>query len=377
MAVLVSGIAGSAAVTPQAPSRLVSLDLDLVLEQARSGLVVIPVAGQAWVFHLEPNPINVGAVWGVDDVAQGVVTEVTTFKGTANGYPARFSWTPLGVLAMVFAPDPVLIQPRWYSQPGAPVHLHEAVRWSEHPPVIPAHDEPPAGPAPTPTATPAAPPTTGLVTRFLIESDFEFYKTWTAMGACPDCWIPAQAANLNLAEWLFEEQVGLSFQISSQWACSTASACGYPALQFHMGAWLTAFRQKWEANADEPPHDLAALLIGTNLPSVSGVAFQAGVGTSFGYVVSELLAHAPLPGLGFLQYAVLAHEIGHAFDGVHEEADPVPPVLAPSGATGLVWTIMASGQIAQYQFSAGAWQPNHDNRARIAQLAISRLAGSG
>ena len=59
MAVLVSGIAGSAAVTPQAPSRLVSLDLDLVLEQARSGLVVIPVAGQAWVFHLEPNPINV------------------------------------------------------------------------------------------------------------------------------------------------------------------------------------------------------------------------------------------------------------------------------------------------------------------------------
>lgn len=355
-----------------------NVDLDGALEDARAGHLRLATTLGMFDLNLEPNPIAKGAVWGIDGVPMGVVSETTTFKGvTATGDPVRLGITPRGILGVIFTPDPVQIDPAWLIIPGAGIGAHVAHSWSQLDAARPAeslegdafpvdvegelpesHEPTTAGPIGTPWRT----------ARFLLESDNAFYTLWTSSA-----WRQAQQAALNVAEFLFDEQTSIAFVITSQWACANASACPYSGTD--MGAWLSAFRNRWEAITNEPAHDLGHLLIGTNLPNWSGVAAIGGLGTSWAYAVSEFAAYAPATSIltGLPNEGTVAHEIGHNFDGVHEEATVVVAELGlPTGTVGhtIMWPTSESHD---WRFSDGVQGPQFDNLERILTLAADRL----
>jgi hypothetical protein len=216
----------------------------------------------------------------------------------------------------------------------------------------------------------------------LVESDFVMWQRWSLLGVCDACWVQTQQAILNFAEFLFERAgTGITFQVTSHWACTTLTACPYPSINQGISSWLTAFMDRWESRTDEPPHDIGHLLISTNLSgTTTGVANTGVVGTPEAYAVSEFAPILPSNSvqsmLGILATATVAHEIGHNFDGVHAEAVPIPPSLGATGATDHVWTIMASGASSswvKYEFSDGSFDLAKNNLNRIVQHAIERL----
>jgi hypothetical protein len=305
----------------------------------------------------------------------GVVDAVTTFKGaTVEGWPVRLGLTPAGIFLVVFAPEPFSIDPEWLRRPDVPFATHRLARWNEGP-ATSYHGQtwPLAEPQHFAATGGARASSAAAEASFLLENDWQFHQKFTALGACGTCWILAQQALLNVAEQLFESSsLAIRFRITSQWTCPTSTACPYPSLPLGAADWLLAFRNRWESITTEPPHHLGHLLVSTDLPGNNGVAYQAGLATDWGYGLSEA-AITTTNILAVHPYGTMAHEIGHGFDGLHEEADPIPPALQPTGVTGWAHTIMWSGQFLKYQFSDGSWDVTHNNRARVAAMAAERL----
>jgi hypothetical protein len=357
---------------------IVPVDVDAVAQVAHEGRLLLALPGLVLDARLEPNPIALGAVYGVGGDVGGVVDAVTTFKGaTAEGWPVRLGLTPAGVFLVVFAPDPVSMEPEWLRNPSAAPSLHRVYRWSEAPVRIEDQElAPPVAPVPRRSPRDASHHEGEPVNReatFLLENDFRFHLQFTAAGACPTCWVTVQQAVLNVAEQLFESSnLGITFRITSQWTCPTETACPYgPSLGSNAGSWLLAFRNRWQDITTEPPHELGHMFVSTNLEG-SGVAYQASLSTEWGYALSEVAAL--LGGAGVLQYGVVAHEIGHNFDGRHEEAAPVPQQIgAAGGSDSVVHTIMHCCNTFVFQFSDGTWHPEFNNRARIRAMALERL----
>lgn len=364
-----SGALGPSPPAPALAAPEFELDSSAVWAAATQGAVRLSTPLGRFAFDLQARPLASGAVIGENGVPVDRVDRVVTFEGTASGYPARLAATHAGVFALVFAPDPILIEPAWLSQPGAPLALHRVALWSQAPPVI-QDGEMGVGPSSGGGGSQAAStePANRTV-HFLLEGDFEFYRRASLLGNCADCWVEVQQAVMNIAEGLFAPQTGVSFEITSQWACTSMAGCPYVGVSDV--EWLAAFRNRWESVADEPPHELGHLFSGTDLgPGTLGVAYGASVNSPRGYALSEVLAG----GTGGINWGgVNAHEIGHNFNATHAEADPIPPSLVPTGVAGVVWTIMAPGQIFVYQFSDGTWDPTHNNLARIIAHAVERL----
>jgi hypothetical protein len=357
----------------------VPLDVNAVAQAAHEGRLLLALPGLLLDARLEPNPIALGAVYGVGGQVYGVVDYVSTFKGfTVEGWPVRLGLTPAGIFLVVFAPSPVSVDPEWLRDASADPALHRVGRWSDAP--LGGHGEevwPPVAPVLQRDADDAPQGQGEPVNReatFLLENDFRFHLQFTAAGTCPTCWVTVQQAVLNVAEQLFESSnLGITFRITSQWTCPTESACPYnPSLGSNPATWLVTFRNRWEQTMNEPYHDLGHLFVGTNVQGATGVAYQATLGTDWGYGLSKVAAL--LSGVEVLAYGVVAHEIGHNFNGVHEEAAPVPQVLAGLGTgTPIANTIMHATSPIVYEFSDGTWNPALNNRARVAALAVERL----
>lgn len=351
-----------------------ALDSDQVLAAAQTGRVTVRLPTGPMNLELEPNPLAWGALIGADGVSLGTVDETVTFKGTAGGAPVRLAATRAGVFAAILDEDPIFIQPVSLAPAWGPTP-HTVLRWSDNPPIIPDHPDPSSSAAPRPIGLPmVAPPSAGRVARVLVESDYEFVKKFQVGGVtCTECWVQTQQALFNIIEGFYHEQVGIDFQLTSQWACTTPTACEYPSLPASMSQWKLAFKTKWESNATEPAHDLGYLFISKNLPSLTGVAFEPGVGTPDGYAVSEVFADPfafQPPDFGIVQYAVAAHEVGHLFNGTHSHAHQIPWFIAPDDVG--AYTMMTSGEIVQFRFSDGRFA-GHDNAARIVSMALEKL----
>jgi hypothetical protein len=358
---------------------IVPVDVDAVAQAANNGRLQLALPGLVLDARLEPNPIALGAVYGVGGDVGGVVDAVTTFKGaTAEGWPVRLGLTPAGIFLVVFAPDPVSMEPEWLRNPSAAPSLHRVYRWSEAPLGIEDQElVPPVATVVRRVAFDASHHEGGPVNReatFLLENDFRFHLQFTAAGACPTCWVTVQQAVLNVAEQLFESSnLGITFRITSQWTCPTETACPYGAtLGSNPSTWLLTFRNRWEDITTEPAHDLGHLLISTNLQGATGVAYLGTLSTDWGYGLSEVVPLlSPTEAIG---YGIVAHEIGHNFNGVHEQAAPVPQVPGLPPEASAVRTIMSPTVFIVLEFSDGSWHPDHNNRARVASLAIERLS---
>lgn len=335
--------------------------------EAQSGRLDLPLPTGVVTFHLTPNPIAEAALVGKDGVPVGVVRETVTYQGTANGHPARVTTTDAGLFAVVLEDDPLFVQPAWLSDSGAPLDFHHVFRASLVRPSIPDHPAIEAGPdpAPSPPGRAAPPLPTNRVAHFLLEEDALLYQRTSLMGNCEPCWVQIQQAALNTAEAFFAGQLGIRFSITSQWACTTASACPY--VGFNSFGWLDAFRNRWETRTDEPPHELGHLLSGQDLSPFDGLAGIAVVNSPFGYALSEFTSVSWLVNV---EYWLIAHEIGHNFNGVHEEADVFvnPPIL---GA--VATTIMHPTSDVKFHFSEGTVNPAHNNAARMIAHANERL----
>lgn len=368
-----AGALGPSGGNPGGAPVVFELDAARVLASATAGhAFVLSTPVGPFAFDLRPRPMALGAVIGENGVPVGRADRVVTFEGTANGYPARLSATGAGVFAIVLSPDPIVIQPLWMLQPDALPTRHVAVSWSQTEPTVvdsqsPVLSVPSRSPAKLATAAPA-----NRTVHFLLEGDFTFYQKASLSGTCGMCWVEAQQALMSLAEELFEPQTGIRFNITSQWACTTATSCPYDAsLGLASTAWLDAFATRWESVTDEPPHELGHLFVGTDL-GPNSVGWAAGLVNTppWGYALTEVAVGT---GSVHLPFLTVAHEIGHNFNAVHAEADPIPPALVPTGAQGGVWTIMAAGKPVRYEFSAGTWDPAHNNLARIVSQAIASL----
>ncbi|MGH9896953.1 MAG: zinc-dependent metalloprotease family protein, partial [bacterium] len=180
-----------------------------------------------------------------------------------------------------------------------------------------------------------------------------------------------QQALFNIAELLFQRQTGVSFNVTSQWVCTTVAACPYGGDSANQ--WLDAFIDRWEATTTEAIHEVGHLLSGMDLqPSLVGLA--AGlVGTSTGYSLSEF-AVVNTEG-SFLSYTTITHELGHNFDARHEFADVIPKLPGPAATQNVspVATLMWPGKLIRFQFSDGGLDPAHNNLARIIAMANQQL----
>lgn len=342
------------------------VDLPQALAEARMGHVTI--AG--YDFTLERNPIAEGAVWGLDAKPMGVVTvdDTVTFEGTANGFPARLAVTQAGIFALILAPDPVQLDPAWLTVPGAPLGAVTVTPWSALPPTGGVIDQQPAQKdseaLPASRESDASGGTGTLTAQFLIESDFHSYNVWSLAGACNECWIQIQQAVMNVAQELFH-QTPIQFQITSQWACTSVAACPYEDLD--MGVWLNQFKDRWEDEVGIPDFDAGHLMIGRNLPTAFGASSRI-LPDLRGYAVSKVLSYTP-PAAILLQgpprYATVAHEIGHNFDAVHEEAESIPASVDYPDGLGAYTLMSDAGTEPRINFTDGSNDPARNNLDRI------------
>lgn len=358
----------------------VTFDFDpgLGLRDAKTGHLALNTPLGSYELVLEPNPIALGAVWGLNGEPIGVVDQITTFKGeTTTGTHVRVGFTPVGIMAVIFEDDPVQIDPALLSVPDAPLGQHLVHRWSQLAPLPGQSFEGDTIHVPglEPTPTSAGPTSLAWKTaEFLIEADAAFYNLWSGVGNCDDCWIQAQQAVMNFASAVFEQQTSVEFRITSQWACTSVLECPY--LGDNMHEWLGAFINRWEDRTNEPYHDLGHLMIGKQLADVNGVATLGSVATTGGYAASEVVPWSPptaVPTGGVPSVHTVIHEIGHNFNGLHEEAHAIP-VGSEAAAGGAVHTLMwFEATPARLAFSDGAQDSAYNNRDRIIALASAAL----
>jgi hypothetical protein len=168
----------------------------------------------------------------------------------------------------------------------------------------------------------------GRVVAIATEADFEYVRS---LGG-------SQQANneilgiLNVVEGLYEEELGLSFQVTFQHTWATASD---PYTTTENGSQLLSeFQSHWNMNFQNVVRDLAHIWTGKN---AGGIAFINSVcRTTSAYGLTSGGLRNALTTLAFVAQTP-THEIGHNFGALHPDQQ-TPPVTECAG------TIMQSIQ---------------------------------
>lgn len=149
------------------------------------------------------------------------------------------------------------------------------------------------------------------------EADFEF----TSAHVNPAAEI---AAILNAVDGIYQAEHALTLRVVFQ---SFWNFAGDPYTSANANTLLNQFRNFWNANRGDVRRDTAHLFTARNLTGTTvGIAWTGVIcrNPSFAYGLSEE------QGLGFLTNRLVAHEIGHNFNALHDD-EITPPADACIG----------------------------------------------
>ncbi len=157
---------------------------------------------------------------------------------------------------------------------------------------------------------------------------------------------------LNMAEGVFESELGYTFSVVYQHTWSTAD----PFFATSHQGLLAAFKDHWNANfpASQHPRDTAHLFTGKNYALSAGYAFIGVVcsNPAFAYGFSGYIDWAPA------KFLVTTHEIGHNLGANHADA---PQVCANTlmntqltGGTPLTFCAFSRNEITNFVSANGS-----------------------
>jgi len=177
-------------------------------------------------------------------------------------------------------------------------------------------------------------------------------------------WVGAVLTTVNDVNSILKSQASVDLQMLELrvWSGDSSVTDGWQLLNDYR-AWITA-----NANG----FDIAHLFSGKTLDNgLLGISFIRGVGSSYAEALTEQVAGNGMDGSEFQRMILVAHEMGHNFNGVHEQATQVNSK----------WTIMccsaAQGgfQGSNYNtfYSDGSTDHTLNNKQRITRWAWAVL----
>ena len=218
----------------------------------------------------------------------------------------------------------------------------------------------------------AAPsPPLGRVVEIATEADFEYV---TSLGG-------SQQANneilgiLNIVEGIYEEELGLTFQVTFQHTWDTVND---PYTSTDNGSQLLSeFRDHWNANFQGINRDVAHLWTGKN---AGGIAFVGSVCRTTGaYGLSSGGLRNELTTLAFAAHTP-THELGHNFGALHPDQQ-TPPATECAGtimqsiqARDLTFCPFSRSQIAGYVNTSGSCLANSPEACATLTLSPKDLS---
>ncbi len=205
-----------------------------------------------------------------------------------------------------------------------------------------------------------------------IDVDHDFYQIHScvhldALVDCPESskrWVTIVEHMVSVVDTMYRRQglAGLELNGVNGWA-SKSSPYPYVGGLVDVLQELYRTRDYWESVApiELTSRNLLELMSGRS-PATSfiGFAYLASIDTTYAYSV------ASVPGVSIRNYVLMAHEIGHNFNGVHEHAGTAP-VLGRGGVN----TIMTPNICNCVEFTDGSIDPAKNNVARIGAYTFS------
>ncbi len=193
--------------------------------------------------------------------------------------------------------------------------------------------------------------TSGLVTKtgtsftadVATEADFEYFQVF---GANTN----SQIANvLNQVNGIYQDQVNLTLRLAFQHVWTTVND---PYTQTDPNGLLNQFRTHWSGNFGHVNRDLTHLFTGKDLNGTTiGIAFVGVVcnDPSWSYGLSENF---------FLMVKLAAHEIGHNFNGRHDD-ELNPPAATCTGSGPIMCSALQTNGPETFSFRSKNDINNH------------------
>lgn len=368
---------------------IIDIDLDLVLDQVRAHQPLrLQFYGLDLQLSLVLNPMRSpdykAMVWSEEGRVEVPAGEPATYKGLVVGIPdsrVRLTIIPEWLSGNIRLPDTWFwIEPLSNYEPEAPRGRHVVYRTVDTNFVIGFEGQEPNTREPVTvvvpslqTNAPRARESTQILRAetleagIILDGDYEFYNI------NPDTWRGRQASVLNNVEGIYEAEVDVTFDIEQHVVCTSSSQCPYDSTS--AGTLLGQFRNEWNGESD--PRDLAFLYTGKDLNGLAiGIAYLNSLGNpQWHYGLGQMIASGGYSASAYQKSILMAHEVGHIFNGVHGEADKWCTfffIICWSWA----YTIMYSpfhGDSMLDEFSDGSIDANHNNAQRIRTKAEDEL----
>jgi len=148
-----------------------------------------------------------------------------------------------------------------------------------------------------------------------IDADFEFFRD---NGSSISSTINTSESIVNAVDTIYTRDVNVRMELKPV-VVRTTSADPYPSFG-SSGTFLNIHRNEWLTNGDLPDHDIAQLFSGGTFTNGGVIGQAAGIGTvctSNRYAVNEI----SFTGSFFFRTGLVAHEMGHVFNGRHCDND--------------------------------------------------------
>jgi hypothetical protein len=265
--VALPGIVDRAVLEPYDPR---TPELAATLPEAASGIWAGDLAIRGWRLHLVAQ----------EEVALGVLA-----------VPGAAQWVAL---------EEGRIVPFTLDDPGPGIPLPPPLRAPE---------------APESITLPAASPKDGVL-QIALEGDAQFRAAYFAHAE------NVQLTIITLVSAIFEANLGVSFEVTDQIIHSTAEPDPYQGADqictSNNRDILRQFRNHWEAVSPttQDVREAAHLFTGRFTTGTVGCAYIKQLDTSWAYGVSSVASPVTNANL-YRNVALVAHEIGHNFDGRH------------------------------------------------------------
>jgi len=205
---------------------------------------------------------------------------------------------------------------------------------------------------------------TTLYADIICDGDVEFYNI------APSTWVTRQESVINDIEGIFDNQIDIKFSIARHHIWLTEE----PLSSTDASTLLGQLRNYWNSQSDA--RDLVHLFTGKELDGNDiGMAWQKQLGTSYAYSLSQQVDAGFFNNYDATTYQKMilgAHEIGHNFDAIHEEALKWWQWWPPGYRYTIMWSPF-KGNSMEDQFSDGTRDPNKNNAERIRTYAEERL----